>query len=91
MYPLDTNSGETNDDAYKWLADFQDLMSEVADEYDTIPGIEYLTGRSIDDAMEESISGEGSLFGITCEFIRVIPVRSTAIGIVVIYHTSSID
>lgn len=69
MYRLDTNSQEANDDAYEWMADFQDLMSEVADEYDTIIGIEYLTGRSIDDAMEESISGEGSLFGITCKFV----------------------
>lgn len=29
--------------------------------------VKYMTGRSIDDALEESISGETFLFIVTCE------------------------
>lgn len=50
-----------------WEADFQGLMSEVADSFSSTFNVVYRTGRSIDDALEESISGELYLFVTTCE------------------------
>ena len=41
-------------------------MGEEAGYYD-IFNIKYFTGRSIGDALNESLSGELFLFGITCE------------------------
>ena len=41
-------------------------MEDEADNVDVF-NLKYITGRSIDDALEESISGEIFLFVVTCE------------------------
>jgi len=68
IYLLDTNTNEADEDAYEWMAEFQDFMENNADEYESVFGITYITSRSIDDALEESVSGEISLFVATCAF-----------------------
>lgn len=55
-----------NGDVADWQADFQDLLEAEADTY-SVFNVLYLTGRSIDDALEESVSGELFLFITTCE------------------------
>ena len=55
-----------NTSVREWQAKFQELMGEEAGYYD-IFNIKYFTGRSIGDALNESLSGELFLFGITCE------------------------
>lgn len=66
MYVLDANTDDAEDDAYKWMADYQDFMGDLDEEYDSIFGVEYITSRSIEDALTESTSGETFLFVITC-------------------------
>ena len=51
------------------MTDYQDFMKEQAEEYNSIFGIAYITGRSIDDALNESISGEIFLFVATCALL----------------------
>lgn len=68
IYLLDTNTDEAEEDAFEWMAKFQDFMEDEADEYESFFGITYITSRSIDDALEESVSGEISLFVTTCAF-----------------------
>lgn len=50
----------------KWEGAFQDALGELSEAV-TIFDVNYFTGRSIDDALEESTSGEVFLFVITCE------------------------
>ncbi|CAN0269125.1 unnamed protein product, partial [Ascophyllum nodosum] len=66
IYLLDVNTDEADEDANEWMTNFQDLMSEQEEEFASIFGIKYITGRSIDDALEESVSGETFLFVTTC-------------------------
>lgn len=68
MYILDANTDDAEDDADEWMADYQDFMDDLGDEYDSIFEVEYITSRSIDDAFEESITGEIPLFVATCAF-----------------------
>ena len=44
-------------------------MSEREEEFASIFGIKYITGRSIQEALEESVSGETFLFVTTCGFL----------------------
>lgn len=53
------------DEVSDWQADYQDLLDEEADTYSAILNVKYLTGRSIDDALAESITGEIYLFVAT--------------------------
>lgn len=69
MYLLDSNTDDTEDDAFKWMADYQDFMGDLGNQYDSIFGVEYITSRSINDALMESVAGENILFVITCTFI----------------------
>lgn len=68
-YELDADTDESapiNDDVHAWQGDFQDLLEAEAENMDVF-NIHYLTSRSIDDALEESVSGEIFLFITTCE------------------------
>ncbi|CAM9472679.1 unnamed protein product, partial [Ascophyllum nodosum] len=65
IYLLDTNTDDADEEANEWMANYQDFMKEQTDEYSSIFGIEYITGRSIEDALNESISGEIFLFVAT--------------------------
>lgn len=69
MYLLDANTEDAEDDAFKWMADYQDFMADLDNKYDSIFGVEYITSRSISDALGESITGEMSLFLATCTYI----------------------
>lgn len=69
MYVLDSNTDDAEDDAYEWTADFQDFMKDQNEEYESTIGIEYITSRSIEDALTESVSGEAFLFVITCAYL----------------------
>ncbi|CAM9472819.1 unnamed protein product [Ascophyllum nodosum] len=68
-YALDTTTDDADEEANEWMTDYQDFMKEQAEEYNSIFGIEYITGRSIDDALNESISGEIFLFVATCALL----------------------
>ena len=68
MYVLDANTGDAEDDANEWMADFQDFMKDQDEEYESTIGIEYITSRSIEDALTESVSGESFLFVTTCAY-----------------------
>lgn len=48
-------------------AGFQDLIVDEADNFGEL-NINYFTGRSIDDALAESVSGEIFLFIATCAY-----------------------
>ena len=52
---------------WAWQLDFEDLLEEESDA-DDVFNIRYLTGRSIDDAFEESTYGEISLYVATCKW-----------------------
>ena len=69
MYVLDANTDDAEDDANDWMADFQDFMKDQEDEYESTIGIEYITSRSIEDALTESVSGESFLFVTTCAYL----------------------
>lgn len=62
----DEDEDEVYDNIWEWFLEFQDLLEEESDA-DDVYNIQYLTARSIDDALDESISGEISLFIATCE------------------------
>lgn len=66
MYDISSGSDDLDAD---WEGAFQDEMEKESDSV-TIFNFNYYTGRSIDDALEESTSGEIFLFVITCEFRR---------------------
>lgn len=55
-----------NTEIEEWQEDFQDAMAGEVDNYDIFT-LNYLTDRSIDDALAESLSGEIFLFITTCE------------------------
>lgn len=61
------DDADINDVVLDWEANFQDLMEDKAESYSSIFTVLYLTGRSIDDALAESVSGEIYLFIATCE------------------------
>ena len=69
MYVLDANTDDAEDDANEWMADFQDFMKDQDEEYESTIGIEYITSRSIEDALTESVSGESFLFVTTCAYL----------------------
>lgn len=50
----------------------QDLMAKEAEELDYL-NLVYFTSRSIDDAIEESISGDVHLLIIICELLSWLP------------------
>ncbi|CAM9472608.1 unnamed protein product [Ascophyllum nodosum] len=77
-YVLDTTTDDADEEANEWMTDYQDFMKEQAEEYSSILGIEYITGRSIDDALNESISGEIFLFVAT--YLIMLVVVMIAIG-----------
>lgn len=77
----DDEDGEENTETYEdildWQLEFQDLLEEESDA-DDVFNILYLTGRSIDDALNESVSGEIPLFFTT--FIIMIAFVMIALG-----------
>eukprot|EP00904_Undaria_pinnatifida_P008217 jgi/Undpi1/4525/HiC_scaffold_18.g07879.m1 len=66
-----------NADISDWQAEFQELMGEEASKSDVF-NIKYFTGRSISDALNESLSGELFLFVIT--YIIMITFVMIALG-----------
>lgn len=74
---LQTYSLGDDDEGLAWQTGFQDLIAEEAENYDDL-NINYFTGRSIDDALEESVSGEIFLFVAT--YIVMIAFVQIAIG-----------
>lgn len=48
----------------------QDTMEEKQDDFADVLNVFYLTSRSTDDALEESLSGELFLFVVTCELME---------------------
>lgn len=74
----DDDDGEENTETYEdisaWQLEFQDLLEEESDA-DDVFNILYLTGRSIDDALNESVSGEIPLFFTTCEWENAVTLR----------------
>ena len=54
-------------DVKGWQGEFEKLMEEAAISFHDIFNVKYLTGRSLSDALNESLSGELFLFVITCE------------------------
>lgn len=70
MYLVENSeSGETKEEALAWQQEFQDLFADDADSYSDTFTVVYFTGRSIDDALEESVTGEIFLFITTCAFL----------------------
>lgn len=63
----DDDDTEVFDDILAWQTGFQDLLGEASDA-EEIFNIQYITGRSIKDALDESISGEMSLYIATCKW-----------------------
>lgn len=61
-----SKSGVGRGETLDWLQEFIDLMDDEVDNYKDTFTLVYLTGRSIDDALEESVTGEVFLFIITC-------------------------
>lgn len=59
-------------EVYEWEGLFQDRMRRKAAEIESL-NVAYFTGRSMDDSLAESVSGEIFLFGVTCEFILSLP------------------
>lgn len=57
-----------NVSAREWQGEFQELMAAAAISYDGVFNVKYMTGRSLNDALNESLSGELFLFVITCEW-----------------------
>lgn len=51
----------------RWQGYFETLMARETANFEDVFNIKYLTGRSISDALNESLSGELFLFVITCE------------------------
>ena len=66
---MQTASWPHHDSCYTSLVRFlgrsQDLIEAEQDNYGDL-NIEYMTGRSLDDGLEESVSGEIFLFVATC-------------------------
>ncbi|CAM9506157.1 unnamed protein product [Ectocarpus sp. 12 AP-2014] len=68
---------DLNDDVFEWNGAFQDAMEEVTDDFDVVD-VYYLTSRSTDDALEESVTGEIFLFITT--YVLMVVFVSVAIG-----------
>ncbi|CAM9459401.1 unnamed protein product [Scytosiphon promiscuus] len=64
------DDAQINEDVYNWNEQFQDTMEEAQEDYANVLNVFYLTSRSTDDALEESVSGEIFLFITTCEFVK---------------------
>ncbi|CBJ26534.1 conserved unknown protein [Ectocarpus siliculosus] len=62
------DGADINEDVFDWNEAFQDAMDEAANNFDVFD-VFYLTSRSTDDALNESVTGEMFLFIITCEEI----------------------
>lgn len=60
--------GEAEAEALAWQKKFQDLMAVEVHRYSDTFQAFYRTGRSLADALEESVSGEVFLFVITCKW-----------------------
>lgn len=56
-------------EVYEWEGLFQDRMRQKAAGVDTL-NVAYFTGRSMDDSLAESVSGEVFLFVVTCESLH---------------------
>eukprot|EP00752_Nemacystus_decipiens_P008590 g7670.t1 len=56
---------DINEDAFDWNGEFQDAMEEAAPDFADTVNVFYITSRSIDDALAESIGGEIVLFVAT--------------------------
>ncbi|CAM9814630.1 unnamed protein product [Ectocarpus sp. 4 AP-2014] len=79
-YALDSDSDEDvdiNENVYDWNEAFQNAMDAVSDDFDVF-GVFYLTSRSTDDAISESVSGEIYLFVIA--YVLMIAFVSVTIG-----------
>eukprot|EP00903_Cladosiphon_okamuranus_P022061 g20288.t1 len=62
----DADSGtDVNDDTFDWNGEFQDAMEEAAPDFAGTLNVFYLTTRSLEDALAESVSGEIGLFVAT--------------------------
>ena len=61
---IDDEYGEV----YEWEGLFQDRMRKKAAEIESL-NVAYFTGRSMDDSLAESVSGEIFLFVVTCELL----------------------
>lgn len=61
-------SGAGSEAVLEWEEKMQDLMADEADELDYL-NLVYFTGRSIDDALEESVSGDVHLLIMICELL----------------------
>lgn len=70
-YSLITASeGEAREEALDWMMKFVELLEEEAGMNGDTFNVVYRTGRSIDDALAESISGEIILFAATCTSVE---------------------
>ncbi|CAM9359667.1 unnamed protein product, partial [Ectocarpus fasciculatus] len=68
---------DINADVLDWNGAFQDAMEGVSDDFDVF-GVFYLTSRSTDDAISESVSGEIYLFMIA--YVLMIVFVSVTLG-----------
>lgn len=59
-------------EVYEWEGLFQDRMRKKAAEIESV-NVAYFTGRSMDDSLAESVSGEVFLFVVTCELLFFLP------------------
>ena len=64
--------GDEYGEVYEWEGLFQDRMKTKAAEIESL-NVAYFTGRSMDDSLAESVSGEVFLFGVTCELTLSLP------------------
>ncbi|CAN0008284.1 unnamed protein product [Ectocarpus sp. 12 AP-2014] len=79
-YALDSDpddGADINDDVFNWNEAFQDAMDEAANDFDVFD-VFYLTSRSTDDALNESVTGEMFLFITT--YVLMMAVVSVALG-----------
>ncbi|CAM9359742.1 unnamed protein product, partial [Ectocarpus fasciculatus] len=68
---------DINEDVFDWNEAFQEAMGEVSGDFDVF-GVFYLTSRSTDDALIESVTGEMFLFITT--YVLMIAFVSVALG-----------
>eukprot|EP00903_Cladosiphon_okamuranus_P015713 g14505.t1 len=59
------DDADINEDVFDWNGDFQDAMEDAAPDLAGTLNLFYITSRSIDDALAESITGEIMLFVLT--------------------------
>lgn len=73
--------GPEREESLAWLLEFIELMGDEVDRHGDLFTVAYLTGRSVEDALRESVTGEIVLVMMTCRSLSDCKRQLCAFGI----------